>query len=100
MSENRIFVVMSNDFPDCVFDEKWKADIYCALQREWQRKEAPLGIYYRPLEFTVNSPGNLEARRRKRGLGTHFPTKREQEEFRASLRAAWEAKRLSQEAGS
>lgn len=53
----KVYVVMSNDFPDCVFGEEEMAKTYCKSKMDEQRKdksgyESPR-IYYRYYEFTV-----------------------------------------------
>lgn len=60
MSE--VFVVMSNDFPDAVFDDVTVAEAYCEKQMNFQRAhnktkwETPR-IYYRVYTFTLNEEG-------------------------------------------
>ena len=59
-----VHVVMSNDFPDCVFtgeDGKEKAEIYCKERMDFQKSclkeyESPR-IYYRVYSFEANRPG-------------------------------------------
>lgn len=70
MSES-IFVVMTNDYPDCVFSDRDKAELYCEKQNEYQKAllkpyEGQL-IYYRFYEFELNSPGKRMQRR-----GPHY----------------------------
>lgn len=99
-----LFVVMTNDYPDCVFSEEWKAKIYCELQTAWQKEllteyQAGMAVYYRYYPFTMDEPGGRFTRRDKWG-NQQTPTKHQQEEFRASLRAAWEKRRGAVAAGS
>lgn len=57
----KVWVVMSNDFPDCVFDNEHAATIYVsgANWRDKQEAELPYNqrrrIYYRTYEFDVKS---------------------------------------------
>jgi hypothetical protein len=54
----KVFVIMSNDFPDCVFAEEAKAEAYCKDKMDEQRAaltnswETPR-IYYRVYPFEV-----------------------------------------------
>jgi hypothetical protein len=101
---SKIYVVMSNDFPDCVFDEEWRADIYCeeqkkyqeGLLKDWQHGAA---IYYRIYGFEINEPGRLLARSDEH-LNRREPTNADQEEFRASLRARWNERRPTKSPGA
>lgn len=88
---NKVYVVMTNDYPDCVFDEQWKAEVYVELNRQWQKRDdvSGPGVYYRSYEFSLNEPGRLMAYR-DRHYNLREPTQKEREEFSASLRAAWE----------
>jgi hypothetical protein len=91
----KIFVVMTNDFPDCVFDVEWKAEIYVEMQQSWQKMHTSYGarIYYRYYEFEVNEPGRRMAQATSEWGSTREPTNADQEEFRATLRARWNERR-------
>lgn len=49
-----VYVVMSNDFPDCVFASEKEADNYCNAKMDEQKKphQSPR-IYYRYYAFKV-----------------------------------------------
>lgn len=96
-----VFVVMTNDYPDCVFSEEWKAKIYVEMQQSWQNMHTTYGarIYYRCYEFEVDEPGRRLAQSTSSPGSQREPTKQDQEEFRASLRARW-AERSSAEGAS
>jgi hypothetical protein len=49
----KVFVVMGNDFPDAVFDNKTTAEEYCSLKSRGAHKHARR-IYWRVYEFTLN----------------------------------------------
>lgn len=54
----KIFVVMSNDFPDCVFAGEPAAELYCSAKNQEQRdkdKTRIPRIYYRWYEFEVRA---------------------------------------------
>lgn len=50
----KVFVVMGNDFPDCVFDDSDKADEYIKTKKDDDQKEFRR-IYWRSYEFEVKS---------------------------------------------
>lgn len=54
-----VYVVMSNDYPDCVFDTKLAAEAYCTLRSAEQLEKVLAGmrIYYAIHAFTVNEQG-------------------------------------------
>lgn len=96
-----IFVVMTNDYPDCVFDVEWKAKIYCEMQQAWQKMHTSNArIYYRYYEFKLNSPGIRLVQALQEGLNTRNPTIADQEEFREALRTRWAERQRPLEAST
>jgi hypothetical protein len=98
-----VFVVKANDSLNCVFSERWKAEIYCQMQKEWQKERIqPWGvgatIYYRYEEVMMDRPGTLFSRPTNLGQ-REMPTKLQQEGFREALRARW-AERQSSKSSS
>lgn len=88
---SKVFVVMTNDYPDCVFSEEWKAKIYCEMQQAWQKMHTNVGrIYYRYYEFKLDSHGPRLVQATDDGCRTRTPTLQDQEEFRETLRARWD----------
>lgn len=61
----KVFVVMSNDYPDCVFDTADAAGRYVKKRMDEQRAKIPEHerkwnhprIYYQSYTFTVNEEG-------------------------------------------
>ncbi len=61
---SRVFVVMSNDYPDAVFDDKLSAETYCEEENAADKLEVagpnPRGrIFYRVYTFELNQPGRI-----------------------------------------
>jgi hypothetical protein len=48
----RVYVVMSNDYPDCVFSREMDADAYCRKKRDEQK--SGVKIHYRSYPFDVD----------------------------------------------
>lgn len=54
----KVYVIMGNDFPECVFDTEEKAEAFCTERKkldEAERKTPGYGrrIYWRVYEFEV-----------------------------------------------
>lgn len=50
----KVYVVMGNDFPDCVFSTEAAAEAYCESKKA-ERREGYRRIYWRVYEFEVRS---------------------------------------------
>ena len=57
----KVFVVMSNDFPDCVISTEEGAEDYVATRIAVERALKPRGprIYWRWYEFTLDKLGDV-----------------------------------------
>jgi hypothetical protein len=57
-----MYVVMSNDYPDAVFNDETAANIYCEGQNDAPENQLGFGgkrIYWRVYKFKINQPGQI-----------------------------------------